>query len=193
MKWKVLITAPYLYPVIKNYLELFESNDIEPIILKVNERLSEQELLGLDCIEQIHGIACGDDRITERVLKKAKSLKVISKWGTGTDSINKEAAATYGIPVCNTVNVFTDAVADTAMGFILAFARRIPQLDSDMKKGLWQKQNSVSLKECVLGIVGVGNIGKAVARRAKAFGMRVLGNDIKENGSSFFRRFIVSV
>ncbi len=187
MKWKILITAPYLYPVINNYKDLLSSNNIEPIILKVKERLSEQELLGLDYIKQIHGIACGDDRITEKVLEKAKSLKVISKWGTGTDSIDKEAAARYGIPVCNTVNAFTDAVADTAMGFILSFARKIPQLDSDMKKGLWQKQKSISLRECVLGIVGIGNIGKAMARRAKAFEMKILGNDIKKIPSDFVK------
>jgi len=187
MKWKVLITAPYLYPAIDRYRDLFNSNNIELIVLKVNERLSEQELLDIDRIEEIHGIICGDDRITEKVLERAKSLKIISKWGTGTDSIDKEAAKKRGIPVCNTVDAFTDAVADTTMGFILSFARKIPQLNSDMRKGLWRKQVGVSLKECVLGVIGVGNIGKAMIRRAKAFGMRTLGNDVKEIPSSFLK------
>jgi D-3-phosphoglycerate dehydrogenase len=64
------------------------------------------------------------------------------------------------------------------MGYILAFARRQPWMDKEMKSGKWEKIPGKSLSECSLGIVGVGNIGKAVARRAKAFGMKVYGTDI---------------
>jgi D-3-phosphoglycerate dehydrogenase / 2-oxoglutarate reductase len=66
------------------------------------------------------------------------------------------------------------------MGYMLAFARRLPWLDRAMRAGSWGKIPSVSLSECTLGIVGVGNIGKAVARRARSFGMTLLGNDIIE-------------
>jgi D-3-phosphoglycerate dehydrogenase len=66
------------------------------------------------------------------------------------------------------------------IGYILAFARRLPWMDDAMKAGMWEKLLGRSLCECTLGVVGVGNIGKAVVRRARAFGMKVLGNDIVE-------------
>ncbi len=80
--------------------------------------------------------------------------------------------------LCRTPNAFTMAVADTVMGYILAFARRQPWMDRDIKAGKWNKLPGRALSECTLGVIGVGNIGKAVTRRAGAFGMRVLGNDI---------------
>jgi D-3-phosphoglycerate dehydrogenase len=111
------------------------------------------------------------------VLRSAPRLKVISKWGTGIDSIDSRAAARLGIRVCNTPDAFTDPVADTALGYILCFARRLPWMDRDVRRGLWEKPDAVSLSECTLGVVGVGNIGRAVVRRARAFGMRLLGTD----------------
>ena len=127
------------------------------------------------------GAICGDDRYTARVLEAcAPRLKVISKWGTGVDSIDSAACARLGIQLCRTPNAFTLPVADTVLGYVLAFARRQPWMDRAMKSGVWEKILGRSLAECSLGIIGVGNIGKAVARRARAFGMRVLGNDILE-------------
>jgi D-3-phosphoglycerate dehydrogenase len=82
------------------------------------------------------------------------------------------------VKVCRTPNAFTLPVADTVMGYILAFARRQPWMDKEMKSGKWEKIPGKSLSECTLGIIGVGNIGKAVTRRARAFGMKVYGTDI---------------
>jgi D-3-phosphoglycerate dehydrogenase len=69
-------------------------------------------------------------------------------------------------------------VADSVMGYVLAFARQLPWMDRQMKAGTWHKILGRSLSESTLGIIGFGNIGQAVARRAKAFGMKVLANDI---------------
>ena len=80
--------------------------------------------------------------------------------------------------LCRTPNAFTTPVADTVLGYLLAFTRRLPWMDREMKSGNWEKIPGKTLSECTLGIVGIGNIGKAVTRRAKAFGMRVLGTDI---------------
>ncbi len=71
-------------------------------------------------------------------------------------------------------------MADTVLGYVLAFARRLPWMDSEVKAGKWSKTTSRALSECTLGIIGVGNVGKAVARRARSFGMKVIGNDIIE-------------
>lgn len=177
-KWKVLITAPYLQLVIKDYQHIFDKHQIEIVVPPVKERMSEEELL--KCIGDIDGILCGDDRITERVLSQAPRLKVISKWGTGIDSIDKEAALKRGIPVKNTVNAFTEPVADTVFSFMLCFARNILDLNEKMKQGIWSKQLGHALHEFTIGVIGAGYIGKAVIKRAQAFGMRVLANDIKE-------------
>lgn len=183
MRWRVLVSAPYMLPVLSEYHSIFEENDVEVIAASVRERLSEAELLPL--VGDVDGAICGDDRFTEGVLRAAPRLRVISKWGTGIDSIDLQAAGRLGIRVCNTPGAFTDPVADTVMGYILAFARQLHWMDQDIRAGRWQKPLCVSLQERVLGVVGVGNIGVAVARRAVAFGMHVLGNDIVEIPASF--------
>jgi D-3-phosphoglycerate dehydrogenase len=183
MKWRVLISAPYFLPALEEYRAQLESAGVEIVTVDVSERLSEAELLGV--VGDIDGAICGDDRFTERVLRQAPRLKVVSKWGTGIDSIDRDAAAKLGIKVCNTPNAFTEPVADTTLGLILSFARRLPWMDEDIRNGLWTKPDLVALREGTLGIVGVGNIGKAVARRARAFGMTVLGNDPAPVPASF--------
>jgi D-3-phosphoglycerate dehydrogenase len=76
-------------------------------------------------------------------------------------------------------------VADTVLGYMLTFARKLPLMDQDIRNGRWEKPPLVSLSECTLGVIGVGDCGKAVVRRAIAFGMRVLGNDIVEMPKDF--------
>ncbi len=175
----VLITAPYMISVLDRFRPLLEQHGLDLIVPDVRERMEEDDLLHY--AGQFDGTICGDDRYTARVLEAcAPRLKVISKWGTGIDSIDTAAASRLNIRVARTPNAFTTPVADTVIGYLLAFARRLPWMDAAMKRGEWRKLPGLALSECVLGIVGVGNIGKAVARRARAFGMRVLGNDIVE-------------
>lgn len=178
MKYKVLISAPYLQLVIDQYRDIFAQNDIEIILPNVNERMSEEELLQF--IGDVDGILCGDDRITEKVLDQAKRLKVIVKWGTGIDSIDKETANKRGIPVRNTPDAFVDPVSDTVLSFILCFARGTIDLDDKMRRGIWEKKLNRALHDCTLGVIGVGRIGSAVIKRAQSFGMKILGNDLKD-------------
>ncbi len=175
----VLLTAPYLQSVLDRFQPVLEKCGIELIVPEVRERMEEADLLRY--AGRFDGALCGDDQYTARVLQACSPrLKVISKWGTGIDSIDVEAAARLGIRVCRTPNAFTLPVADTVMGYILAFARRQPWMDREMKSGRWEKLPGRSLSECTLGVIGVGRIGQAVVRRARAFGMNLLGNDIIE-------------
>jgi D-3-phosphoglycerate dehydrogenase len=176
-KYKVVVSAPYMQPVIDRFRPMFKDENCELIVPVVHERLGESDLMPL--IPEVDGVICGDDRFTRSVLSTAHKLRVISKWGTGIDSIDREAATELGIRVCNTTNAFTQPVADSVFAAILSFARRIPWQDRSMKSGEWIKQPGVSLGECTLGIIGVGNIGQAVARSAAAFGMTILGHDPK--------------
>lgn len=183
MKWRVLVSAPYLLPSVEEFRARLEAEGVEIVKARIRERLCEAELLPL--VGTIDGAVCGDDQFTERVLRAAPRLKVISKWGTGIDSIDVGAAERLGIRVCNTPGAFTDAVADTALGYALCFARRLAAMDADVRRGLWVKRDAVSLGECTLGVVGVGDIGRAVVRRARPFGMKVLGTDPRPVPASF--------
>ena len=102
-----------MLPVLEDFRSRLESSGIEIVTVPVHERLSEQDLLPI--VPTIDGVICGDDHFTERVLLEARRLRVISKWGTGIDSIDSRAAARLGIRVCNTPGAFTDPVADTVL------------------------------------------------------------------------------
>jgi D-3-phosphoglycerate dehydrogenase len=173
----ILVSAPYIIPIVDRYRPLFARYNIKLIIAPVQERLEEDQILAY--AGQFDGALCGDDRYTARALEAcAPRLKVISKWGTGVDSIDAAACARLGIQLGRTPNAFTLPVADTVLGYMLSFVRRLPEMDRAMKSGQWEKIPGRSLSECSLGVVGVGNCGKAVIRRARAFGMQILGNDI---------------
>ena len=132
------------------------------------------------------GAVCGDDRYNADVIKAClPALKVISKWGTGIDSIDKQAAESMGVRVMNTPNAFTVPVSESVISSMLNFARQQPWMDRAMKNGVWDKIPGHTLSESTIGVVGVGNCGKAVLRRARAFGMKLLGNDIVEIAPDF--------
>jgi len=180
----VLFSAPYMLPETERFQPVFNHFGLDIIIPKVNERLSEMELMNY--AGQFDAAICGDDCFTAKVLQACMPrLKVISKWGTGIDSIEREEAARLGIRIGNTPNAFTLPVADTTMGYMLIFARRLLWLDGQMKKGYWDKAPARSLADCTLGVIGVGNVGKAVLRRARAFGMKLFGNDIVDIAPDF--------
>jgi D-3-phosphoglycerate dehydrogenase len=175
----ILFTAPYMIPFVDRFRPVFDRHGLELIVPDVRERMDEDDLLKY--AGQFDGAICGDDRYTLRVIEACiPRLKVISKWGTGIDSIDSEACSRYGIKIGRTLNAFTTPVADTVLGYLLAFSRRQPWMDKAMKSGKWEKIPGKALSESTLGVIGVGNIGKAVTRRARAFGMKVLGNDIAE-------------
>lgn len=168
-----------MLPFVERFRPVFTRHGIDLILPEVHERMEEADLL--QYAGQFDGAICGDDRYTPRVLAAcAPRLKVISKWGTGVDSIDQPTCARLGIKLGRTLNAFTLPVSDSVLGYILAFARRQPWMDREMKAGKWEKIPGKALSESTLGIIGLGNIGKAVARRARAFGMTVLGNDIAD-------------
>ena len=173
----VLLSAPYMIPFADRFVPELEAAGCRVIIPTVNERMEEDDLLPY--AGEIDGTICGDDRYTRRVIERSPRLKIISKWGTGIDSIDQAACREYGIRIGNTPGAFTVPVADSVFAYLLSFARRTPWMDAEMKGGHWEKIPGKTLGECTLGIIGLGNIGSAVARRAAAFGMTIFGNDPK--------------
>ena len=121
-------------------------------------------------------IVRGQTKVTAAVLDAAPRLKVIGRAGVGVDNIDLEAAKKHNVTVVNAPASTTIAVAELAMGLILAVARDIPRADATMKQGEWLKKQfeGVELSGKTLGIIGFGRIGIEVAKRANAFGMNVI-------------------
>ena len=179
MKYRILVTAPPILPKIEKYKSIFEKKSIEVVIPPYNvvESLNEAQLIEL--LVNIDGILCGDDELNSKVLQKSKSLKVISKWGTGIDSINSKVAKKLNIKVLRVQNVFSEPVSDTVMAYILAFSRKIFEKDQLVRTMEWRKEESYTLSEKSIGIIGLGHIGRLVAKKASIFGMEINGYDIK--------------
>lgn len=188
----VLVSAPYMLPKMDRFRPVLESFGLDVIVPEVRERMEEDQIL--QYAGQFDGTICGDDRYSRRVIEAClPRLKVISKWGTGIDSIDQDAAAEFGVMVGNTTNAFTVPVSESVLSYMLAFVRQVPWLDDEMKAGRWEKINGKTLSECTLGVIGVGNVGKAVLRRARAFGMKLLGNDIVEIAHDFLLEYGVEM
>jgi D-3-phosphoglycerate dehydrogenase len=173
----VLISAPYMLPFMHRFTPILESFGLTVVIPPVDERLEAEDILRY--AGKFEGTICGDDRYTAAVIEACSpQLKVLSKWGTGIDSLDQEAAERFGVKIYRTPNAFTVPVSESVMGSMLCFARNLPWMDKAMKAGEWKKIPGHTLSESVLGVIGVGNIGQAVIRRARPFGMKILGNDI---------------
>ena len=173
----ILVSAPYLLPHMKRFAPIMAEFGLRAIVPPgIEERLSEEQLLVI--AGSFDGAVTGDDAFTEAVFTTcAPRLKCIAKWGTGIDSIDLEAAAAHGCAIRNTPEAFTCPVADSSVAYILAFARGIVANDASIKAGGWCKQPGVCLAESVVGIVGLGAVGRAVALRCAAFGASVLAVD----------------
>jgi len=136
-------------------------------------------------------IVRGRTKVTAEVIRSAgPRLKVVGRAGVGVDNIDLEAARARGLTVVNAPEAATVAVAELTLGMMLALARQIPLADAGMRRAEWSKSelHGSELSGKTLGIIGVGRIGAAVASRAAAFGMRVLGHDPLLSDSELQRR-----
>lgn len=130
--------------------------------------------------------------VTAETLKGAGQLRAVIKHGVGVDNIDIPACSAAGLPVCNTPAANADAVAELAIGLMFSMARFIPQGHASVTSGGWDRRVGSQLGGKTLGIVGLGNIGKRLARLARGLGMTVVASDkypdetfAKENGIAF--------
>ena len=128
----------------------------------------------------VEAIVVANELVDAKVLALLPDLRLVANFGAGYDALDVTACRERGVVVTNTPDVLTDATADLALGLILAVRRRIVEGDRLLREGRWRSQWSAGpflgrdLGGSTLGIVGMGRIGSAVARRAEAFGMRVV-------------------
>ena len=110
-------------------------------------------------IHKYDGVICSDDEFTDKVLNNAKKLKVISKWGTGIDSIDSNFAKKKGIKIFNSPGAFTKGVAQFALGAILNLTRKFSENNQSVKNGKWEKFQGINIENKKVGIIGLGKIG----------------------------------
>ena len=124
-------------------------------------------------------IVRSETRATADIIEAGKKLQVIARAGVGLDNIDIEAATRQGVVVLNAPTGNTIAATEHTIALMLALARHIPQAGARLKSGAWQRSDYVGteLKNKTLGIVGLGNVGSEVARRAQSFEMRLIGYD----------------
>lgn len=113
-------------------------------------------------------------QFSDAVFRVCPALRMISIWGTGTDNIDLAAAARCGVTVCNTPGVNAFAVAEHALALMLSVARKIPQIDREMRAGAWPREMLTQLHGKTLGVFGTGAIGSRVAELGRALGMTVI-------------------
>ena len=173
---KVLVTPTSLQPG-KNeaMLSILREQGYDLVFNPAGRPLEADELKELlaDC----DGYVAGLDFITREVLENCPNLKVVSRYGVGCDRVDLEAAKELGIAVTNTPGVNAEAVGELAFGLILAVARKIPYLDRSTREGGWVRSTGMEMLGKTIGILGLGAIGKVVARCAGGFGMKVMAYD----------------
>lgn len=155
--------------------DLLRQASLEVVRNETGSILRKEDMIALlaDC----DGVIVGVDPLDADVIAAAPRLRAIAKYGVGVDNIDLEAARARGIRVSRTVGANSEAVADYAMTLMLSVARRAVSIDRRCREGDWRKVTTRDVSGATLGLMGLGAIGKHVARRAQGFGMRVLAHD----------------
>jgi D-3-phosphoglycerate dehydrogenase len=173
---KVFITRPMPLPVVERIATRCD------VKMNPDDTSLEPTKLAEACLES-EGLMASGARVGKEVVERAKHLRVIANVGVGYDNIDVEACTRRRIPVTNTPDVLTEATADLSFALLMAVARRIVECDRYVREGQWHSWKwaylwGADLCRKTLGVYGLGRIGKAVARRARGFSMRVLYYDI---------------
>ena len=161
-------------------LKLLENSGIEYLINPFNKKITEDQLT--EIITDFDVIIAGTEPITEKVLNRAKNLKLISRVGIGLDSVDLLAAQKRGIKVSYTPDAPSLAVTELTIGLMLSLLRSVHVSNLQMHRGEWHRFFGKRLQEVKVGIIGVGRIGERVLKSLKGFRTsKILANDIVQN------------
>lgn len=175
MGWRTLVTARAFWVSGQEAHAALERAEIDVVKSPEAGPLPENRLIEL--LRDCEAVIGSSDPYTTRVFDSCPRLKIVSRCGVGIDSVDLAAASDAGVIVANTPGAMTDAVGDYTFALILGIARRVAEGDALMRAGGWGEYPGVLVCGKTLGIVGLGQIGQAVAKRAAGFGMRILAFD----------------
>jgi len=173
---KILVTPTSLQPDRKSAaLDRLKEFSEDLVFNSLGRPLEEDELIPL--LKDCDGYIAGLDQVTARVIDSCSKLKVISRYGVGADRVDLQAAKAKGIAVTNTPGANAEAVGELAFALILSAARQVSYLDKSTRDGGWVRSTGMELKGKTIGIMGLGAIGRVVARCAEGFDMKVIAYD----------------
>jgi D-3-phosphoglycerate dehydrogenase len=173
---KILVTPRSFGKASREAFEMLEQAGFEAVVNPYGRIMTEEEMV--DSIPGMDALIVGVDPVTKAVIDAADKLKVISKYGVGLDNVDVEYAKSKGIAVTITAGANTEAVADFAFTLMLSAARNVLPIDKRCRSLDWGKVTTLGVYGKTVGILGTGAIGKAVARRAKGFDMKLLAYDV---------------
>ncbi len=169
---RILVT-PTSYGKYDKNLKLKLEEMVKEVVYNTKGKpLSSDELASI--IGDFDGMIAGLDEIDENVISKAKNLKVISRYGSGYDRVDIEAAKKTGIYVTNTPGANAISVAELTIGLAIAATRSIPYANIETKKGKWPRLKGITLQGKMFGLIGLGNIAKEVVLRLKGFNCKLV-------------------
>ncbi|MSU70139.1 MAG: 3-phosphoglycerate dehydrogenase [Opitutaceae bacterium] len=172
---RVLVTTTSFQDTPGEHHQLLAATGWE--IVRARGPLNEADTLAL--VGDVDGYICGDDAITRKVLEQARPrLRVLSKYGIGVDKIDVKSCTEFGIPLLFTPGVNHTTVAEHTFLLLLVLEKNLLFHTDSTRAGGWKRKTGHELLEKTIGIVGLGRIGKEVARRARAFGLNVIGYDL---------------
>lgn len=181
MTWRVMITARN-FDLTPEPVKYLKDNGCELIYLDETGSIQQSDQL-TGGLRGVDAVIAGTARLTREVIDKSDSLKIISRRGVGYDNVDLAAATKRQIVVTITQGTVEVPVADHVFALMLAVARGVVRGHNSLLDGEWQSHVGVEIWGKTLGIVGLGRIGKAVARRARGFEMRLLAYDIHEDAA----------
>jgi D-3-phosphoglycerate dehydrogenase len=169
---KVLIAPVALAGLEGKHLQVLRDAGFEIVFSGRPAQMNEEELFV--ALAGIKAVVAGSEPYTERVLAAHPDLRVIARVGVGYDAVDVDAANRRGVAVCIAPNTNQDAVAEHTFALMLALVKRLIPQHQGLVAGGWPRTTNLPLRGRTLGLAGLGRIGKAVALRAEAFGMRLL-------------------
>ncbi|MCG2592020.1 phosphoglycerate dehydrogenase [Ramlibacter sp. XY19] len=174
---RILVTCPPMLRMMPQLQALFKGRNVQLTTPEVVQILSVEQLK--EIVPQHDGWIIGDDPATREVFVagKAGRLRAAVKWGVGVDNVDFAACKDLEIPIVNTPGMFGQEVADVGVGYVIALARETFAIDHGVRNGEWPKPRGISLAGRKCAVLGMGDIGRNVAKRLAACGMEIIGYD----------------
>lgn len=189
-KIKILISSKSFGKTGSEGIGILKNAGLEPVINTTGKKLNEDEFLKM--ADGVVGIIAGTEKITQKVISETDSLKVISRYGVGMDNVDLDTAYKKGVLVYNTPDAPTDAVAELTLSLILNLLRKISVLDSNIRKNTWKPALGNLLSDKIVGILGLGKIGKKVVQLLEPFNVEFLAYELKPD-KSFTSKYKIKV